>query len=207
MNGTPVLEGYGVRLLPLALDDVDALAATHDSSTWTWMSESGATAELLRGFVSRALQAAEAGSTQAWTTTVLHDGGAEPEIAGCSRLADLDRQHRRGEIGWTWVAPKFRGGGLNPRVKLLQLDHCFGTLGLRRVALKTHHANVRSQGAMLKLGAQYEGTFRNHMLMPDGSPRDTKWYSIVDTEWPAVRARLLERIAVQPLAPAPPKQL
>ena len=202
MNTTPVLEGYGVRLLPLALEHVEALAETHDSSTWTWMSETGATPELLRGFVSRALLAAETGSAHVWTTTVLR-GGAEPEIAGCSRLADLDMQHRRGEIGWTWVAPKFRGGGLNPRVKLLQLEHCFGTLGLRRVALKTHHANVRSQGAMLKLGAQYEGTFRNHMLMPDGSPRDTKWYSIVDSEWPAVRTRLVERIAVQPLAPVP----
>ena len=165
------------------------------------MSESGATPTLMAAFVERALQAVQNGSVQAWTTTVLHPNG-EAEVAGCSRLAELDLHHRRGEIGWTWIAPKYRGAGLNPRVKLMQLQHAFQTLGLRRVALRTHHGNLRSQAAMLKLGAQYEGTFRNHMFQPDGSSRDTRWYSILDTEWPAVQARLLDRIAGEPLHPA-----
>ena len=199
MNATPVLEGYGVRLVPLRMEHMETLRSTHDESTWTWMNESGATPELLRAYVERAVAAAENGSALVWTTTVLHAGG-EPEIAGCTRLADLDTQHRRAEIGWTWVAPRYRGQGLNPRVKLLQLEYAFGTLGLRRVALKTHHANLRSQGAMLKLGAQYEGTFRNHMFQPDGSSRDTKWYSILDSEWPGVRSRLLMRLLAEPLA-------
>lgn len=198
---TPVLEGYGIRLLPLCMDHIPALLHAQDSDTWTWMSESGATPELMGGFVQRALAAADSGKAQVWTTTVLHQNVA-PEVAGCSRLADLDLHHRTGEIGWTWVAPTYRGRGLNPRVKLLQLQHAFETLRLRRVALKTHHLNKRSQAAMLKLGAQYEGTFRNHIFMPDGSSRDTRWYSILDTEWPEVRTRLLARIAAEPIQSA-----
>lgn len=198
MNLTPVLEGQGIRLVPLSLDHLPGLSKSQDAETWAWMSESGATPELMRGFVERALAMAERGAAQVWTTTVLKAGG-DSEIAGSSRLADLDLYHRRAELGWTWVASKFRGAGLNPRVKLLQLEHAFETLGLRRVALKTHHGNVRSQAAMLKLGAHYEGMFRNHMFQPDGSSRDTKWYSILDTEWPGVKTRLLERIAAEPL--------
>ena len=190
MNSTPVLEGFGVRLEPLSLDHLPQLAATHDESTWTYMSESGATPELLRGFVERALAGVEAGTTQVWTTTL-----ANPRrIVGCSRIADLNFTHKTGEIGWTWIAPDLRGTTLNATVKLLQLRHAFGSLGLRRVALKTHHGNLRSQRAMLKLGAQYEGTFRNHMIMPDGSSRDTKWYSIIDADWPVVEQGLLDRI-------------
>lgn len=196
---TPVLEGHGVRLVPLAMEHLDGLLQAQDADTWTWMSESGATAALMQGFIARALAAAQAGSAQVWTTLVVGRSG-NAEIAGSSRIADLDLHHARGEIGWTWVAPHYRGLGLNPRVKLLQLQHCFDTLHLRRVALKTHHGNVRSQAAMLKLGAQFEGTFRNHMLQPDGTLRHTRWYSILDTEWPQVRTRLLQRINAEPLA-------
>ncbi len=198
MNATPTLEDFGVRLVPLSADHVPALLRAQDGDTWTWMSESGATLELMGGFVGRALTAADSGKAQVWTTMVLGHGA--PKVAGCSRLADLDLRHRTGEIGWTWVAPAYRGRGLNPRVKLLQLQHAFETLHLRRVALKTHRGNSRSQAAMLKLGAQYEGTFRNHMLLPDGSSRDTKWYSILDSEWPEVRARLFDRVAAEPIS-------
>ena len=198
---TPVLEGHGIRLLPLSTDHLPALLRAQDGDTWTWMSESGATPELMAGFVQRALAAVERGTAEVWTTIVLRENAA-PDVAGCSRLADLNLHHRTGEIGWTWISPAYRGRGLNPRVKFLQLQHAFETLHLRRVALKTHHLNARSQAAMLKLGAQYEGTFRNHIFMPDGSSRDTKWYSILDTEWPGVRARLLARIAAEPLRTA-----
>lgn len=192
----PTLEAHNVRLLPTTLDHLPALLRAQDADTWCYMSESGATPDLMAAFLTRALANS---TTQIWTTTVLHPN-AEPEVAGCSRLADIDLHHRTAEIGWTWVAPRYRGRGLNPRVKLLQLQHAFQTLGLRRVALKTHHANLRSQAAMLKLGAQYEGTFRNHIFMPDGSSRDTKWYSILDTEWPTVKANLLTRIAAEPFS-------
>ena len=198
MNRTPVLEGHGVRLVPLSVEDLPALECTHDESTWTWMSETGRTSADMRTLVERAIAAADAGTTQAWTSLLLRENDL-PLVAGCTRIADIDLHHRRGELGWTWIAPSLRGGGLNVRVKLLQLAHAFDTLQMRRVALKTHHGNVRSQGAMLKLGAHFEGTHRKHMIMPDGSSRDTMWYSILDTEWPAVREALLARIAAEPL--------
>lgn len=200
MNATPLLQGHGVRLIPCIHDHVDALSQTQDTETWAWMSESGATPDLMRGFIERGLAQANGGTAQFWTTVVLHEN-MPPEVAGSSRLADLDLHHRRGEIGWTWVAPSYRGGGLNPRVKFLQLQHAFETLCLRRVALKTHGCNTRSQAAILKLGARFEGTFRNHMLLPNGSSRDTKWYSVVDEEWLVVKQRLLDRIANEPLQP------
>ncbi len=81
----------------------------------------------------------------------------------------------------------------------MHFTHAFEALGLRRVALKTHHANLQSQRNILKLGATFEGTFRNHMVMPDGSTRHTMWYSIVAEDWPGVKAQLLERVALEPM--------
>lgn len=200
MSATPTLESFGIRLLPLELAHLPALEKTHDESTWTYMSESGRTPAQLRSFVERALVASEAGTAQVWATSLVRENAA-PEIIGTTRLADLDLVHRRGEIGWTWIAPRYRGSGVNVRVKLLQLRHAFETLHLRRVAFKTHHANVRSQRAMLKLGARFEGTFRNHMIMPDGSSRDSQWYAITDDDWRDVKAQLLGRIACEPVPP------
>ena len=201
---TPVLTGYGLRLEPLTLDHLPALeVASRDPDTWTWMSERGGTPHELRELVTRALRQSEMGLTQAWATVKLAGPRTElstetgAAVIGSTRLADINLQHRSCELGWTWLAAGYRGNGINARVKLLQLTHAFETMLLRRVALKTHHANERSQRAMLRLGAQYEGTFRNHLIMPDGSSRDTKWYSIIDSDWPEVKARLLEQIAME----------
>ena len=201
-NTTPVLEGYGVRLIPLERAHLQPLSQTHDASTWQWMSESGATPDLLAAFIERGLAHADAGNAQVWTTTLLHPDSpatSQARIVGSTRLADWNHQHRTGEIGWTWIAPDLRGTGFNARVKLLQLRHCFETLKLRRVALKTHHNNLRSQRAMEKIGATFEGIFRNHLIMPDGSSRDTHWFSILDREWPTVEALLLKRVTREPL--------
>lgn len=199
LNSTPILEGHGIRLVPLERAHLAALNETHDPSTWQWMSETGATPSLLAAFIDRGLAQAETGNAQVWATTLLQPDGTL-RIVGSTRLADWNQQHRTGEIGWTWIAPDLRGTGTNARVKLLQLRHCFETLKLRRVALKTHHSNLRSQRAMEKIGATFEGVFRNHLIMPDGSSRDTHWYSVVDREWPAVEQLLLDRIAREPLA-------
>ena len=190
---TPTLAGYSLRLEPLTLEHLPRLElASRDPDTFTYFSENGGTAHGLREMVLGALRQSEMGTTEVWATVLLT--GSEPRVIGSTRFADIHHQHRTCELGWTWLAAPYRGIGINPRVKLLQLTYAFEALHLRRVALKTHHANVRSQRAMLKLGAQYEGTFRNHMLMPDGSSRDTKYYSIIDSDWPTVKAGLLERI-------------
>lgn len=192
---TPTLEGYGVRLEPIAEQHLAALQSiATDPTIWRYMSLRIRTEDDVQGWVEDSICANVMDSCQIWVTCL-----ASGHVVGSSRLFDLQPAHRTGEIGFTWLAEPYRGRGVNPQVKLLQLTHAFETLGLRRVALKTHHENLRSQRAMLKLGAKYEGTFRNHMIMPDGSVRHTVWFSIIAEEWPEVKAGLLERIAAEPL--------
>ena len=101
-------------------------------------------------------------------------------------------EHRRLEIGWTWVAPAWQRSGANREAKLLMLSHAFETLGCRRVEFKTDSNNEPSRTALLGIGATFEGIFRKHMVMPGGGVRHSAWYSVIDDEWPAVKARLEE---------------
>ncbi|HEY9137214.1 MAG TPA: GNAT family protein [Terriglobus sp.] len=194
MNNTPLLEGYGVRLEPLGTHHTEALSGVAiEASIWRYMNLRVQTPADVEKMIADTLADAERGAVEAWVTFV------GDEAVGATRFLDIQRVHRTAEIGFTWLAQPWRSSGVNPRVKLLQLTYGFEQLGLRRIALKTHHDNVHSQNAMLKLGAQYEGTFRNHMIMPDGSTRHTKWYSIISEDWPEVKARLLQRIAGEPI--------
>ena len=195
MSDTRTLEGFGIRLEPIREDHAALLdPVALDPSIWRYMSPRLQSAADLQAWVKHAVAEDCNTTTQVWITRL-----ASGEVIGSSRLFEVDLQHRRGEIGYTWLAAPYRGTGVNPRVKLLQLTHAFDGLGLRRVALKTHHENLQSQRGILKLGAKFEGTFRNHMIMPDGSTRHSMWYSIVADEWPAVKERLLQQIGAQPL--------
>jgi RimJ/RimL family protein N-acetyltransferase len=113
---------------------------------------------------------------------------------GSTRFLSIDRVNRHLEIGWTWVAPRFHGSGVNDEAKLLQLTHAFETLGCHRVQFKTDSLNERSRGALAGIGASFEGVFRNHMVMPDGRLRHSAWYSVVAEEWPSVKAHLEARL-------------
>jgi RimJ/RimL family protein N-acetyltransferase len=101
--------------------------------------------------------------------------------------------HLRVEIGSTWLSPAAQRTGINREVKFLMLRHAFETWHVRRVEFKTHASNVQSRTALARLGAVEEGTLRKHMVMPDGSARDSVYFSIVDDDWPAIRARLSSR--------------
>jgi N-acetyltransferase len=122
--------------------------------------------------------------------TVEHHGEAVGETA----YIDARPAHGGVEIGGTWYTPRAQGTAVNPICKYLMLRHAFAC-GAERVELKTDALNLHSRAAIEKLGAAFEGTFRNHLRRPDGSLRDTVWYSILKEEWPAVRARLEERIS------------
>ena len=108
---------------------------------------------------------------------------------GSSRYLSIVPEHRRLEIGWTWVGTAFQRTGANREAKLLQLTHAFETLGANRVEFKTHSRNERSRTALAGIGATFEGVFRNHMIMPDGSIRHSAYFSVTAEEWPAVKAR------------------
>ena len=112
------------------------------------------------------------------------------EYAGSTRYLEMRPAHRRLEIGSTWLAPQFMRTPANRSFKRLLLGHAFEASGSARVEIKTDILNTRSQTAIERLGAVREGVLRQHMVRPDGSLRDSVLYSILDSEWPAVRARL-----------------
>lgn len=187
-----VLEGAQVRLEPLTRDHLPALERiAFDSRIWRYMTSRVETTQDLEAWLEAALKAADTGTQLPWVTVLKHGN----RIVGSTRFIDLDLHHRTVEIGHTWITPELHERGVNPEAKLLQLEYAFDTLGLNRVAFKTHHENLQSQAAISKLGAVYEGTFRNHYVMPDGSLRHSVWFSITKEDWPKVRAGLERRLA------------
>jgi RimJ/RimL family protein N-acetyltransferase len=135
------------------------------------------------------------GGPAALPWTVRLEGGPDHgAIVGATKLGDLDLVHESAHIGWTAYHPAVWGTVVNPEAKLLLLalafDHGFG-----RVKLQADSVNERSRAAILKLGAQFEGIARRHMVRPDGSRRDSAIYSVIVDDWPRVRAGLEERLA------------
>jgi RimJ/RimL family protein N-acetyltransferase len=185
-----VLAGRFVRLEPIEERHRDDLlaAAAQDPATFQYMSADLSAGESAwPGYLSDALRP----EFIAWATVDAATGRA----VGSTRFGDIAPEHGRVEIGWTWIAPSHQRTALNTEAKLLQLTYAFDQLGATRVALKTDGRNLRSQAAIERLGGVREGALRRHMRMPDGFMRDTVYYSIIEDEWPAVRARLEERLA------------
>jgi RimJ/RimL family protein N-acetyltransferase len=187
----PTLEGRSVRLEPLTPAHGEGLwLASRDPRTWRWLSVvQPQTHEDWTAFVQQALDAAAAG-TEIPLVTLRHG-----EIVGSTRFLALRPEHGSVEIGWTWLHPSAWGTGANVEAKLLQLEHAFDVWRCRRVELKTDARNERSRGALEALGATFEGIHRKHMLVRDGENRDSAWYSVVDDDWPFVRALLEARLA------------
>ena len=186
-----MLDGGVVRLEPLRPKHEDGLwQASRDPRTWRWLSVvQPQTREEWHAFVGQALAAAESG-TEIPLVTIAAQG-----IVGSTRFLALRPEHRSVEIGWTWLHPSAWGTGANVEAKLLQLVHAFESWGCRRVELKTDALNERSRGALLALGATFEGVHRKHMLVREGENRDSAWYSVTDDDWPQVRALLEERLS------------
>jgi RimJ/RimL family protein N-acetyltransferase len=183
------LAGRFVRLEPLEERHRDDLlaAAAQDPETFRYMgSDLSAGAEAWPAYLADALGP----DFVAWATVDTGTGRA----VGSTRFGDIAPEHGRVEIGWTWIAPSHQRTAVNTEAKLLQLTYAFDELGAARVALKTDGRNLRSQAAIQRLGAVREGVLRRHIRMPDGFLRDTVYFSILAEEWPAVKARLAERL-------------
>jgi N-acetyltransferase len=118
-------------------------------------------------------------------------GGRE---VGSTRYLNYAPEHRRVEIGWTWLRRSAWGTGANVETKYLLLERAFEVLGLQRVEFKTDARNLRVRGALLALGARFEGISLKHMVLPSG-PRDSAWYAITEDDWPGVKERLERRLA------------
>ena len=188
MAVSPVLlEGAHVRLEPLVKEHLAGLAAVGlDEELWRWIPTPVRTQEEMAAYIEAALNEQERGLALPFAIIEKATGRA----IGSTRYANIDRMHHRVEIGWTWVARDWQRTPMNTEAKYLLLRHAFETLGCMRVELKTDSLNERSRAAILRLGAREEGIFRNHMITASGRVRHTVYFSIIDSEWPAVKARL-----------------
>ena len=188
----PTLEGELVRLEPLSPAREEGLwEASRDVRTWRWLSvEQPQTREEMRAY----LDAAYANQADGLELPLVTVRRADETVVGSTRYLALRPEHRSVEIGWTWLRPDAWGTGINVEAKLLMLEHAFEHFGCLRVELKTDARNERSRGAMAALPAHFEGVHRKAMLVRGGQRRDSAWYSVIDDEWPEVRANLLRRL-------------
>jgi len=182
-----VLQGPRIRLEPLTAGHASALAkAAEDPELFRWYAIPMDTPEAITEFVETALTEQQRGVALPFATIHRESG----RVVGTTRFGNIDRKNLRVEIGWTWLLRAWQRTGANREAKYLMLRHAFEGWRVRRVEFKTHASNVQSRTAIAALGAQEEGTLRKHMVMPDGSARDSVYYSILDTEWAGVKARL-----------------
>jgi RimJ/RimL family protein N-acetyltransferase len=185
------LEGVHVRLEPLSLVHHEALSRVGlDGDLWRLSPTVVESAEDMRRYIEAALQAQADGTALPFAIVERGSG----TVVGSTRYGNIDRPHRRVEIGWTWIGHPWQRTAINTECKYLLLRYAFETLGCIRVEFKTDVLNERSRQAILRIGAKEEGIFRNHMVTPTGRVRDSVYFSIVDREWPAVKARLEEMV-------------
>lgn len=196
MDIQPVtLEGRHVRLEPLRLAHIPALnQAANDPRIWEFTSAVARTPLEMQAYVDTALDWQQAGTAVPFVTVVRATGA----VVGSTRFANIDVANRRAEIGWTWLNPRWWRTAVNTEAKYLMLRHAFERWHCVRVELKTGTKNQRSRDAIRRLGATEEGILRRHVLQPDGSWRDTVYFSILDDEWPAVKRELERRLSSTP---------
>jgi len=181
------LEGHIVRLEPMSARHLDGLAeVAFDPDLWRWTIARPTDRGGLEAWMATAMANRAAGSELPFVTVDRASG----RPIGSSRFMSIVPEHLRLEIGWSWVARDRHRSGVNREAKLLMLTHAIEVLGCHRVEFKTDSLNEPARGALLGIGATFEGIFRNHMVMPEGRLRHSAYYSVTDDEWPAVKAGL-----------------
>jgi RimJ/RimL family protein N-acetyltransferase len=186
----PRLQGVHVALEPLQPEHADGLRdAAADGRLWELWYTNVPMPEEVDAYVDAALAMQANGAALAF---VVRD--AQGRIVGTTRYYDLLPATPRLQIGYTWYARSVQRTGLNTEAKLLLLEHAFEALGCASVGLQTSTHNAASRAAIARLGAKEEGILRHHLRHRDGSLRDTVNFSIIDSEWPAVKAGLLAKL-------------
>jgi RimJ/RimL family protein N-acetyltransferase len=190
------LTGRYVILEPLAEEHHDGLVeAATDGELWTLWYTSVPSPQGMAAEIRRRLALQQQGSMLPFTTRLIDPGTGGPgRIIGMTTYMNIDAATPRVEIGSTWNAASAQGSGTNPDSKLLLLRHAFEVLGCPAVEFRTHWLNHQSREAIARLGAKQDGVLRSHSRTSDGNLRDTVVFSILDHEWPAVRAGLEYRL-------------
>jgi len=182
-----VLDGNFVKLEPMRVDHIPALADVGlDENLWKWTNSIIKTAADIEKYVKSALVDRDHGRAVPFVTIDKKSG----TVVGSTRFGNIDVFNRKVEIGWTWINERWQRTAVNTEAKLLMLTHAFETWKCIRVEFKTDSNNQRSRKAIKRLGAKEEGMLRNHMITESGRFRDSVYFSIIDSEWPAVREGL-----------------
>jgi RimJ/RimL family protein N-acetyltransferase len=191
---TPVkLSGSVVRLDPIRHEHAELfweVAKNNLDDIFRWIPYRMQTRDDFQLLVAKALQEQERGESVVFTTVEIASG----RVIGSTRFMNIDRNNRRVEIGSTWIAPAWQRTAVNTEAKYLMLRHAFEVWGCFRVELKTDALNEKSRNAILRVGAKEEGTLRRHVVTWTGRVRDSVYFSILDSEWPEVKARLEEKL-------------
>jgi RimJ/RimL family protein N-acetyltransferase len=181
------LAGRWARLEPIGPEHADDLvAAAGDEAIWRYIPLDLGQEATMREWIAASIADREAGTVLRFAIVDQASGRA----VGSTSLFDIRPKDRGIEIGWTWLGKGAQRTGINTECKYLLLRHCFEELGAIRVQLKTHRLNFQSRRAIERIGAQFEGILRNHVVMPDGTYRDSAYYSVIEGEWPAVKRHL-----------------
>ena len=175
-----ILQGQSVELIPLEEKHLEELfLAASDKTLWELIPTDCSVRETFFTVYTAALEEREKGNEYPF---VIYNKLTQ-KIIGSTRLFDIFPEHKKLEIGWTWITQPYWGTTVNLECKLLLLSFCFETLGAIRVQLKTKDTNWRSRKAIEKIGASFEGILRKDKIQADGTPRNAAYYSIIDDEW------------------------
>ncbi|WP_433748318.1 GNAT family N-acetyltransferase [Falsibacillus pallidus] len=181
------LEGKYVKLSPMSMYHLEGLyEAAQAEEIWSYMPKKVQTISDMEQLIKQALYRRDQGIDYPFVIF----SKEQNRIVGSTRFLDITLPDKNLEIGWTWYNPSVWRTAANTECKFLLLQYCFDELVLNRVQLKTDSRNVRSQNAIMRLGAAKEGTLRKHRVLDDGYIRDTVVFSIIDSEWSEVKQRL-----------------
>lgn len=187
------LQSSVVRLEPIRREHADLFwdVAKNDlEDIFRWLPYAMKTREDFGKLIDKAFAEQERGESVVFATVERSSG----RTIGSTRFMNIDRGNKRVEIGSTWIAPAWQRTAVNTEAKYLMLRHAFEVWGCIRVELKTDGLNQKSRNAILRIGAKEEGTLRRHLVTWTGRVRDTVYFSILDGEWPEVKAKLETRL-------------
>ncbi|AZZ96446.1 GNAT family protein [Pseudoalteromonas sp. R3] len=192
IKNTP-LEGQYIRLEPLALEHVDELKeAVEDGQSWKLWYANVPSPQQMQQYVEKALSKVAEDQVTFVVRSI-----ASGHIVGTTRYYDIKPEHKRASIGYTWYSAAVRRTPVNTEAKLLLMTNLFETCGALSLEFKTHFFNHPSRQAIERLGAKLDGVLRSHQILADGSVRDTAVYSILASEWPAVRNHLKAKLTAR----------
>ena len=187
-----ILQGFQVELLPLEEKHLEELSvAASDKELWKVIPTDCSNREKFFEVYRQAFTARENGAE--YPFVIFHK--PSEKIIGSTRFFDIFPEHRKLEIGWTWITKEFWGTAVNFECKLLLLTFCFETLKTIRVQLKTNELNIRSRTAIGKIGATFEGILRKERIQDDGTLRNTAYFSILDDEWADAKTKIIRQLA------------